>query len=133
MKSTEEIVENLMYTRKLMDHFMNPRNVGIIENPDGYGKVGSPSCGDMMEIFLKIKNEVIVDAKFRTFGCASAIASSSITTELILNKTLEEALQLTNNTIAQTLDGLPAKKIHCSVLAEDVIKEAIENYKSKKL
>ena len=121
----------MVYTEKVMDHFMNPRNVGVIENPDGYGKIGSPSCGDMMEIFLKIEDEIIKDVKFRTFGCASAIASSSVTTEMILNKTVEEALQLTNSVIVETLDGLPAPKIHCSVLAEEVIKAAIENYKSK--
>ena len=132
MKSTEEIMANLMYTKKLMDHFMNPRNVGVIENPDGYAKVGSPSCGDMMEIFLKIEDEIIRDAKFRTFGCASAIASSSVTTEMILNKTIEEALQLTNKSIAQNLDGLPASKLHCSVLAEEVINAAIEDYTSKR-
>ncbi len=132
MISTEKIMENLMYTKKLMDHFMNPRNVGVIENPDGYAKVGSPSCGDMMEIFLKIEDGVIVDAKFRTFGCASAIASSSVTTEMILDKTIEEALQLTNKSIAENLDGLPASKLHCSVLAEEVIKAAIEDYKSRK-
>ena len=132
MKSTEEIMANLMYTKKLMDHFMNPRNVGVIENPDGYAKVGSPSCGDMMEIFLKIEDEIIRDAKFRTFGCASAIASSSVTTEMILNKTIKEALQLTNKSIAQNLDGLPASKLHCSVLAEEVINAAIDDYTSKK-
>ena len=132
MKSTEEIMENLMYTKKLMDHFMNPRNVGVMENPDGYARVGSPSCGDMMEIFLKIESEVIIDAKFRTFGCASAIASSSVTTEMILDKTIEEALQLTNKSIAKNLDGLPASKLHCSVLAEEVINAAIEDYRSKK-
>lgn len=132
MTSTEEIMANLMYTKKLMDHFMNPRNVGVIENPDGYARVGSPSCGDMMEIFLKIKDEIIIDAKFRTFGCASAIASSSVTTEMILNKTIEEALQLTNKSIAQNLDGLPSSKLHCSVLAEEVINAAIEDYTSKK-
>lgn len=92
------------YTKKVMDHFMNPRNVGIIENPDGYGKIGSPSCGDMMEIFLEIENEIIIDVKFRTFGCASAIASSSVTTEMILGKTVEEALQLTNKAIVEALD-----------------------------
>jgi nitrogen fixation NifU-like protein len=132
MISTEKIMENLMYTKKLMDHFMNPRNVGVIENPDGYAKVGSPSCGDMMEIFLKIEDGVIVDAKFRTFGCASAIASSSVTTEMILDKTIEDALQLTNKAIAENLDGLPASKLHCSVLAEEVINAAIEDYTSRK-
>ncbi|OQY40748.1 MAG: Fe-S cluster assembly scaffold protein NifU [Fusobacteriia bacterium 4572_74] len=120
------------YTKKVMDHFMNPRNVGVIENPDGYGKIGSPSCGDMMEIFLKIEDGIIRDVKFRTFGCASAIASSSVTTEMILNKTVEEALQVTNKAVVEALDGLPAVKIHCSVLAEEAIKAAIENYMSKK-
>jgi len=120
------------YTKKVMDHFMNPRNVGVIENPDGYGKIGSPSCGDMMEIFLKIEDGIIRDVKFRTFGCASAIASSSVTTEMILNKTVEEALQVTNKAVIEALDGLPAAKVHCSVLAEEAIKAAIENYMSKK-
>ncbi|MGB6127780.1 MAG: Fe-S cluster assembly scaffold protein NifU [Psychrilyobacter sp.] len=122
----------MMYTQKLMDHFMNPRNVGIIENPDGYAKVGSPSCGDMMEIFLMIKENVITDAKFRTFGCASAIASSSVTTEMVIGKTIKEALELTNKSIAENLDGLPASKLHCSVLAEEVINEAIEDYRFRK-
>jgi len=120
------------YTKKVMDHFMNPRNVGVIENPDGYGKIGSPSCGDMMEIFLKIEDGIIKDVKFRTFGCASAIASSSVTTEMILNKTVEEALQVTNKAVVEALDGLPAAKVHCSVLAEEAIKAAIEDYISKK-
>ena len=120
------------YTKKVMDHFMNPRNVGVIENPDGYGKIGSPSCGDMMEIFLKIEDGIIRDVKFRTFGCASAIASSSVTTEMILDKTVEEALQVTNKAVVEALDGLPAAKVHCSVLAEEAIKAAIENYMSKK-
>ena len=122
----------MIYTEKVMDHFMNPRNVGVIENPDGYGKIGSPSCGDMMEIFLKIENDIIKDVKFRTFGCASAIASSSVTTEMIIDKTIDQALSLTNSSIIKSLDGLPSKKIHCSVLAEEVIKTAIENYISKK-
>lgn len=121
-----------MYSEKVMDHFENPRNVGKIENPDGYGKVGSPTCGDVMEIFLKIENDVIVDVKFRTFGCASAIATSSMSTEMIMGKKVEEALELTNKAVAQALDGLPPAKMHCSVLAEEAIKEAIENYLSKK-
>ena len=115
-----------MYSEKVMDHFENPRNVGKIENPDGYGKVGSPTCGDVMEIFLKIEDETIVDVKFRTFGCASAIATSSMSTEMILGKKVEEALALTNKAVAQALDGLPPAKMHCSVLAEEAIKEAIE-------
>ena len=121
-----------MYSEKVRDHFENPRNVGKIENPDGYGKVGSPTCGDVMEIFLKIEDETIVDVKFRTFGCASAIATSSMSTEMILGKKVEEALALTNKAVAQALDGLPPAKMHCSVLAEEAIKEAIENYLSKK-
>ena len=121
-----------MYSEKVMDHFENPRNVGKIENPDGYGKVGSPTCGDVMEIFLKIEDETIVDVKFRTFGCASAIATSSMSTEMILGKKVEEALALTNKAVAQALDGLPPAKMHCSVLAVEAIKEAIENYLSKK-
>ena len=121
-----------MYSEKVMDHFENPRNVGKIENPDGYGKVGSPTCGDVMEIFLKIEDETIVDVKFRTFGCASAIATSSMSTEMIMGKKVEEALALTNKAVAQALDGLPPAKMHCSVLAEEAIKEAIENYLSKK-
>ncbi|MBN1470048.1 MAG: Fe-S cluster assembly scaffold protein NifU [Fusobacteriaceae bacterium] len=122
----------LMYSEKVMDHFENPRNVGTIENPDGYGKVGSPTCGDVMEIFLKIEEETIVDVKFRTFGCASAIATSSMSTEMIMGKKVEEALALTNKAVAQALDGLPPAKMHCSVLAEEAIKEAIENYLEKK-
>lgn len=121
-----------MYSEKVMDHFENPRNVGTIENPDGYGKVGSPTCGDVMEIFLKIEEETIVDVKFRTFGCASAIATSSMSTEMIMGKKVEEALELTNKAVAQALDGLPPAKMHCSVLAEEAIKEAIESYIAKK-
>lgn len=122
----------MQYSEKVMDHFMNPRNTGTIENPDGYGKVGSPSCGDVMEIFLKIENDIIKDVKFRTFGCASAIATSSISTEMILEKHVNEALELTNKAVAEALDGLPPAKMHCSVLAEEAIKEAIEDYISKK-
>ncbi len=121
----------MQYSEKVMDHFMNPRNVGTIENPDGYGKVGSPSCGDVMEIFLKIENDIIKDVKFRTFGCASAIATSSISTEMIMNKNINEALQLTNKAVAEALDGLPPAKMHCSVLAEEGIKAAIEDYINK--
>lgn len=122
----------MQYSEKVMDHFMNPRNSGVIENPDGYGKVGSPSCGDVMEIFLKIENDIIKDVKFRTFGCASAIATSSISTEMILEKNVSEALELTNKAVAEALDGLPPVKMHCSVLAEEAIKAAIEDYMSKK-
>lgn len=122
----------MQYSEKVIDHFMNPRNVGVIENPDGYGKVGNPSCGDIMELFLKIDNDIITDVKFRTFGCASAIATSSVSTEMVLGKNIEEALAITNRVVAETLDGLPATKMHCSVLAEEALKSAIEDYLSKK-
>lgn len=122
----------MQYSEKVMDHFMNPRNTGTMENPDGYGKVGSPSCGDVMEIFLKIEDDIIKDVKFRTFGCASAIATSSISTEMILEKNVNEALELTNKAVAEALDGLPPAKMHCSVLAEEAIKAAIEDYIAKK-
>ena len=120
------------YTEKVIEHFTNPRNVGIIENPSGYGKVGSPACGDIMEIFLKIENEIITDVKFRTFGCASAVASSSVSTELIKGKTVGEALRFTNKSVIDELGGLPPVKIHCSVLAEEAIKLALADYLSKK-
>ncbi|MGL4404039.1 MAG: Fe-S cluster assembly scaffold protein NifU [Fusobacteriaceae bacterium] len=122
----------MQYTEKVMKHFMEPQNVGVMENPDGYGKVGNASCGDIMEIFLKIENEVITDVKFRTFGCASAIASSSVSTELVLGKTVEEALKITNKAVVEELGGLPPVKMHCSVLAEEAIKLAIEDYLNKK-
>lgn len=122
----------MQYSEKVMDHFMNPRNVGTIENPDGYGKVGNPSCGDIMELFLKIENDVITDVKFRTFGCASAIATSSVSTEMVLGKNIHEALEITNKVVAESLGGLPAIKMHCSVLAEEALKEAIEDYLAKK-
>ena len=122
----------MQYTEKVMDHFMNPRNVGTMENPDGYGKVGNPSCGDIMEIFLKIENDIITDVKFRTFGCASAIATSSISTEMVLGKDIHEALAITNKVVAEAVGGLPATKMHCSVLAEEALKEAIEDYLAKK-
>ena len=122
----------MQYTEKVMDHFMNPRNVGTMENPDGYGKVGNPSCGDIMEIFLKIENDIITDVKFRTFGCAWAIATSSVSTEMVLGKDIHEALAITNKVVAEALGGLPATKMHCSVLAEEALKEAIEDYLAKK-
>lgn len=121
-----------MYNDKVMETFRNPKNVGEIENPDGVGLVGNASCGDIMQIFLKIENNVIVDAKFKTFGCAAAIATSSTATEMIKGMTVEEALQLTNKKVVEVLGGLPAQKIHCSVLAEEAIKKAIEDYYSKK-
>ncbi|MGI6188222.1 MAG: Fe-S cluster assembly scaffold protein NifU [Clostridiales bacterium] len=122
-----------MYSEKVMDHFMNPRNVGEIENPDGVGQVGNARCGDIMKIYLKIEDNRIVDIKFKTFGCGAAIATSSMATELVKGKTIEEALALTNKAVADALDGLPPIKMHCSVLAEEAIKAAIEDYRSKQL
>lgn len=121
-----------MYNEKVMDVFRNPKNVGEIENPDGVGRVGNASCGDIMEIYLKIENDIIVDAKFKTFGCAAAIATSSTATEMIKGMTVKEALEVSNKKVVETLGGLPAQKLHCSVLAEEAIKKAIENYYSKK-
>ncbi|MCI8631348.1 MAG: Fe-S cluster assembly scaffold protein NifU [Firmicutes bacterium] len=120
-----------MYNDKVMDHFMNPRNVGEIENPDGSGTYGSPVCGDMMMITIKVDNDVITDAKFKTFGCGSAIASSSMATEMIIGKTIDEALAITNKDIVDELGGLPAIKLHCSVLADHAIKCAIYDYAEK--
>lgn len=120
-----------MYNEKVMEAFKNPKNVGEIENADGFGKVGNASCGDIMQITLKIENEVIVDAKFKTFGCAAAIATSSTATEMIKGMTIEEALKVTNSQVVEELEGLPPQKIHCSVLAEEAIKQAIEDYRSK--
>lgn len=121
-----------MYNEKVMDAFKNPKNVGEIENADGVGLVGNESCGDIMQIFLKIENDIIVDAKFKTFGCAAAIATSSTATEMVKGMTVQQALELTNKKVVETLGGLPAQKIHCSVLAEEAIKKAIEDYQSKK-
>jgi nitrogen fixation NifU-like protein len=120
-----------MYSKTVMDHFMNPRNVGEIENPDGVGEVGNPVCGDIMRIFLKIENNTITDAKFKTFGCGAAIASSSMATELIKGKSLEEAWEVTNKAVAEALEGLPPIKMHCSVLAEEGIHKAINDYRVK--
>lgn len=117
-----------MYSEKVMDHFMNPRNMGEIENPDGVGMVGNPVCGDMMKIMIKVQDDRIVDVKFKTFGCGAAIATSSMATELVKGKTIEEALEVTNKAVAQALDGLPPVKMHCSVLAEDGIRAAINDY-----
>ena len=119
------------YSQKVMDHFMNPRNVGEIENADGVGIVGNPVCGDIMKMYLKIENNVIKDAKFKTFGCGAAVATSSMATELIIGKTLEEALDITNNTVAEALDGLPPVKMHCSNLAQQAVKAAIDDYKKR--
>lgn len=121
-----------MYSKKVLDTFANPRNVGEIENADGVGTVGNAKCGDIMQVFLKIENDVIVDAKFKTFGCTAAIASSSIATEMIKGKTLEEALKIKNADVVEALEGLPPQKIHCSVLAEEAIAEAIKDYREKK-
>ena len=120
-----------LYSDKVMDHFMNPRNVGYIENADGIGEIGNAKCGDIMKIYLKIENEIIVDAKFETFGCGSAIASSSMATEMIIGKPVSEALELTNKAVVEALDGLPAHKVHCSVLAEEAIKNALKDYFDK--
>ncbi len=120
-----------MYNDKVREVFANPKNVGFIEDADGVGKVGNPTCGDIMEISLKIKDNVIVDAKFRTFGCAAAIATSSTATEMVKGMTVDQALKLTNSQVVEELEGLPPQKIHCSVLAEEAIKEAINDYKSK--
>ena len=117
-----------LYSEKVMDHFMNPRNVGHIENADGVGEIGNAKCGDIMKIYLKIENETIVDAKFETFGCGSAIASSSMATEMIIGKSIHEALELSNKAVVEALDGLPAHKVHCSVLAEEAIKNALKDY-----
>ena len=114
-----------------MDHFTHPRNVGVIENADGIGEVGNAKCGDIMKIYLKIENDIIVDVKFETFGCGSAIASSSMATEMIKGKSINEALALTNKAVAEALDGLPAHKMHCSVLAEEAIKNALKDYFDK--
>ena len=120
-----------LYSEKVMDHFRNPRNVGSIENADGVGEVGNAKCGDIMKIYLKIDDDVVSDVKFETFGCGSAIASSSMATELIKGKPVGEALALTNKAVAEALDGLPAHKLHCSVLAEEAIREAVKDYYDK--
>lgn len=122
----------MMYSEKVVEHFMNPRNVGEIPGANGIGKVGNPKCGDIMKMYLKIENDVIVDAKFKTFGCGAAIATSSMATELVIGKTIDEALKITNKVVAEALDGLPAQKMHCSNLAEEAIKLAIEDYMARK-
>ena len=120
-----------LYSEKVMDHFLHPRNVGVIKDADGVGEVGNAKCGDIMKIFLKIENGVVTDAKFSTFGCGSAIASSSMATEMIKGKPLSEAMQLTNQAVTEALDGLPAHKLHCSVLAEEAIQSALEDYRKR--
>ncbi len=121
-----------MYSEKVMDHFMNPRNVGEMKDADGIGEVGNPTCGDLMKIFIKVKDNVITDIKFQTFGCGAAIATSSMVTELAKGKTLDEAIKLTRKDVADELDGLPPIKMHCSNLAADALKAAIEDYRKKK-
>ncbi len=121
----------MLYSEKVMDHFQNPRNVGKIEDADGVGEVGNAKCGDIMKIYIKVENDIITDVKFNTFGCGSAIASSSMATEMIKGKPVAEALEITNKAVVEALDGLPAQKVHCSVLAEEAIKAAIEDYYSR--
>ena len=119
------------YSEKVMEHFRNPRNVGEMQNPDGIGHVGNPICGDIMELYIKVKDNVIVDAKFKTFGCGAAIATSSMVTELVKGKTVEEALGISNRAVAEALGGLPSVKMHCSLLAEEALKSAIKDYYKK--
>jgi nitrogen fixation NifU-like protein len=119
------------YSEKVMDHFANPRNVGEIENADGIGKVGNPVCGDIMNLYLRVENNVITDAKFKTFGCGAAIATSSMVTELVKGKTIDEALGISNRAVAEALGGLPPIKMHCSVLAEEALRSAIDDYLKK--
>ena len=120
-----------LYSEKVMDYFRNPRNVGFMEDADGVGEVGNPVCGDIMKIYLKIENNIIIDVKFETFGCGSAIASSSMATEMIKGKSIDEVLKITNKAVTEALDGLPAHKLHCSVLAEEAIKSALKDYYEK--
>ncbi len=117
-----------LYSEKVMDHFRNPRNVGVIEDANGIGEVGNAKCGDIMKMYLKIEDGIVKDVKFETFGCGSAIASSSMATTMIIGKTIEEALAVTNKDVVEALDGLPAHKLHCSVLAEEAIKSAVQDY-----
>ena len=121
-----------MYSEKVMDHFANPRNVGEIENANGIGEVGNAKCGDIMRIYLDVQDNIIKDVKFKTFGCGAAIATSSMVTELVMGKTLEEALKISNAAVAEALDGLPPAKMHCSNLAADALHEAIKDYLQKK-
>ena len=117
-----------LYSEKVMEHFRNPRNVGVIENADGVGEVGNAKCGDIMKIYLKIENDIVTDVKFETFGCGSAIASSSMATEMIRGRSIEEALELTNQAVTEALGGLPPHKVHCSVLAEEAVRAAVKDY-----
>jgi nitrogen fixation NifU-like protein len=121
-----------MYSEKVMEMFRNPKNMGEIENPDGIGRVGNPKCGDMMELYIKVENDIITDVKFKTFGCAAAIATSSMITEMAVGKTLDEAMEITRQDVADELEGLPPVKMHCSNLAADALQAAIEDYRKKK-
>lgn len=123
--------ETSRYSEQVMEHFKNPRNVGEIEDPDGIGHVGNPVCGDIMELYIKVNGNTIIDAKFKTFGCGAAIATSSMVTEMVIGKTVEEALEISNRAVAEALGGLPPIKMHCSVLAEEALKSAIEDYQSE--
>ena len=127
-----ELTEQIGYSEKVLDHFRNPRNVGTIEDADGYGKVGNPVCGDLMEIYIKVEDDIIKDIKFKTFGCGSAIATSSMVTELAKGMHIDEAMKITRKDVADELDGLPPKKMHCSNLAADALHAAIKNYKNKR-
>jgi nitrogen fixation NifU-like protein len=120
-----------VYSEKVMEHFRNPRNTGEIENPDGVGHVGNPVCGDIMELYIKVNNNIITEAKFKTFGCGAAIATSSMVTEMVKGKSIEDALKVTNSEVAEALGGLPAVKMHCSVLAEEALQSAIADYQQK--
>jgi len=122
---------NIGYSKKVMEHFINPRNVGEIEDADGYGKVGNPVCGDVMEMFIKVEKDIIIDIKFKTFGCGSAIATSSMVTEMAKGMHIDKAIKISRDDVANELDGLPPQKMHCSNLAADALKEAIKDYKSK--
>ncbi len=125
-------MSDIGYSDKVLDHFMKPRNVGTIENPDGYGKVGNPVCGDLMEMYIKVKDGKITDIKFKTFGCGSAIATSSMVTEMVKGMNIEEALKVTRKDVATELDGLPPQKMHCSNLAADALHEAIKDYEKRR-
>ncbi len=129
MKRTKDL--RSLYSEKVMEHFQNPRNVGEMESPDGIGHVGNPVCGDIMELYIKVRDDIIIDAKFKTFGCGAAIATSSMVTEMVKGKTIEQALKISNKAVAEALDGLPPIKMHCSALAEEALKLAIEDYLAK--